>query len=75
MTTQQQVSGLDPLALLDHNFADNAAFLVLDLLDVALNDDAALGDNRTGDGGIGSPAADTRDQGDHDDEAGKYVAP
>src|SRR5205823_8091714 len=58
---KQQLIGFDFAPLADEDRSNNAAVRVLHLFDVALDHNAAAGDDRAGDLCCRSPAADTAD--------------
>ena len=66
----QDVAGLDVIALAHPQLADDAADRMLNLLDVALDDELTRGDHGAPDLGEGRPAADAADEGG-DDEGGQ----
>jgi hypothetical protein len=70
----ENVAGLHPVAVADAQFADDAAGRVLDLLDVRIDDDRALRDQRAGNLRRRRPAADSDRQERHDHDAGEDVA-
>ena len=53
----ENIAGLDPIAVVRAHFADDAAGRVLHLLHVGIDDERALGDERAGDFGGRGPAA------------------
>ena len=55
----ENIAGLDPVAVAHANLADDTAARVLDLLDVGIDDQRALGDQRAGDLGGRGPAAES----------------
>ena len=72
--TNHDVALLDAVAVAHAKFADDAAGRVLDLLDVRIDDDRALGDERPGQRHGPRPAADAAGQHDDDHQPGQRVA-
>jgi hypothetical protein len=59
---EKQLSGIDPAAVGNQDFSDDAAFIVLDFLGVGLHDHAGLGNYRAADRGKRGPAAEAAKQ-------------
>src|SRR6185312_14132516 len=70
----KNVAGLDAIAILHVELADNAAGRMLHLFHVGIDDDGALRDERAGDRRGCCPSADTECQQEHDQAAGQQVA-
>src|SRR5207237_9125787 len=72
--THQNIALLDAVAVANIQLADNAAGRMLDLLDVGIDDDRALRNQRSGQRHGAGPAADTEGEDQDDDEARHDVA-
>src|SRR5208282_6290983 len=69
----KNVARLHPVAVVHTHLADDSAGRVLHFLDVRIDDDGALGDERAGDFGGRCPAADADREHRHKDAAGPNV--
>lgn len=72
--TDQDITGIDPVALPHAQLSDNAACGVLNLLDVRIHHDHALGDHGARQLGRCRPTADTERHGAKHDHADNHVA-
>ena len=72
--THHDVALLDAVAVAHAQFADDAAGRMLNLLDVGIDDDRALGDQCAGQRHGAGPAADAAGQHDDDHQPGQRVA-
>ena len=69
----EDIAGLDAIAVVHAELADDAAGRVLHLLDVGIDDDRARRDQRAGDLGRCRPAADAAGEQQHDQAAGQEM--
>src|SRR6185503_11934677 len=63
----ENIAGFDAIAVLHVELSDHAAGRVLYFLDVGIDDDGALRDQRAGDLGSRGPATDAESQNQHND--------